>query len=138
MHPGGDTAASDIRWTAGTGETGTLSLSFDLSRVNVGDGGISGSAGYDDFTVYENGTLLYHDYDMYIGSNTGLHTLTLTGVTMGTKLDFVVSATDGVLGYNLSYLKADISSVPEPSAFALMGLGMVGSAAFARFRRLTA
>jgi hypothetical protein len=124
MHPGGDTAASDLQWTAGAGETGTLSLTFDLSRVNVGSGGLSGSAGYDDFTIYQNGTLLYHDYDMFIGSDTGLQTLTLTGVTSGTTLDFVVSATNGVLGYNLAYLKADIA-VPEPSTYALLGLSLL-------------
>ncbi len=81
MHPGGGTAASDIQWTAGAGETGTLSLTFDLSRANVGSNGIGDGQGYDDFTVYQNGALLYHDYAMYIGSNTG-QTLTLSGVTV--------------------------------------------------------
>jgi len=134
MHPGDGTAASDVQWTAGAGETGTLSLSFDLSRVNVGDSGISAGQGYDDFSIYQNGTLLYHDYAMYIGSDTGLQTLTLAGVTTGTTLDFVVSSTDGVLGFNLSYLKADISAVPEPSTFAYLGFGLLGLFAFRRFQ----
>jgi hypothetical protein len=147
VHPGGSTAASLIQWTAGAGETGTLSLTFDLSRQAVASAGISGDpgSGYDDFTVYRNGTLIYSDYDMYLGpktlanpnSDTGSVTLTLSGVTAGTNLDFVTSASNGILGYNLSFLSADISAIPEPSTWALFGLGGLVLAVVFKRRQLS-
>lgn len=134
VHPGGDTAATLVQWTAGTDETGTLTLSFDLSRQNVGTAGVGPGQGYDDFTVYRGNTLIYSDYAMYAGTDTGLQTLTLTGVTAGTTLSFVTSSTNGVLGYNLSFLKADISAVPEPSTWAMLMGGVVMAASLIRRR----
>ena len=127
VHPGSENAATVVEWTAGADEIGTLQLMFDLSRVGVNGNGAGDGQGYDDFTVYQNGSLLYSNYAMFIGSDTGMQTFTLTGVTDGTKLDFVSSATSGALGYNLGYLNAQISevAVPEPATWALM-LGSLG------------
>jgi hypothetical protein len=125
VHPGSGVDATLMRWTAGSGETGNLVLTFDLSREGVGDGGIAGDpgSGYDDFSIYRNGTQIYDANNLYIGTNTS-GTLTLSGVTMGTTIDLVVSTSNGILGYNLSYLDAEIST-PEPSTWALLLMGGV-------------
>jgi hypothetical protein len=144
LHPGGDNAAVVVEWTAGAGETGNVKLTFDLSR-SYGNPppsqGPVGSAGYDDFGVYRGATKLYGNNDMYIGPGTGLNTDTgvvteyLTGVTIGTKIDFVLSADEGVLGYNLGYLSAQISEVPEPGTWALVLGGVVFLITLQRVRR---
>jgi hypothetical protein len=138
MHPGGGAAATMLEWTAGADEIGTLKLTFDLSRLGVGSGGLVPPQGHDDFTVYRNGSLLYSDYSMFIGTDTGLVTKILTGVTAGTKLDFVLSSTNGVLGFNLGYLNAQISQVsdvPEPGTWALMLGGVALLVTVQRIRR---
>jgi hypothetical protein len=132
IHPSQNTNGGALEWTAGAGETGNLVVTFDLSRAGVGSDGIQPGQGLDDFLILRNGTSIYSDDNIGIGSGTGSVSLALTGVTVGTKLDFVVSAGNGVLGYNLSYLSADIA-VPEPSTWALMVLG--GLVIVARMRR---
>jgi hypothetical protein len=134
IHPSQGTNAGALEWTAGAGETGNLVVTFDLSRVGVGNDGIQPGQGLDDFIVLRNGTSIYSEDNLTIGSDTGAVSLALTGVTLGTQLDFVVSAGNGVLGYNLSYLSADISEAPEPATWALMILG--GLVFFAGTRRL--
>jgi hypothetical protein len=123
VHPNGGTNAVVVQWTAGTGETGTLSLTFDLSRVGVTAPPSDSGAGLDDFTVFENGTVLYQSNNVATGTDLGDQTLTLSGVTLGTTLDFVVSTSNGNLGFNMAYLKADISETPEPSIWTLLLIG---------------
>jgi hypothetical protein len=132
VHPGSGTDSTLMRWTAGSGETGNLVLTFDLSREGVGDAGIDGDpgSGYDDFSVYQNGTQIYDKNDLYIGTDTS-GTLALADVTEGTTIDLVVSTSNGILGYNLSYLDAEIST-PEPSTWAMFCLGGLGLAFLSR------
>ena len=135
VHPGNGADATLMRWTAGSGETGNLVLTFDLSREGVGDGGIASDpgSGYDDFSIYQNGTQIYDANNLYIGTDTS-GMLTLSGVTMGTTIDLVVSTSNGILGYNLSYLDAEIST-PEPSTWALMGIGCLALAVVVKRRQ---
>jgi hypothetical protein len=127
MHPNGGSTAVMLQWTAGAGETGNLSLTFDLTRVGVGSP--AAPTGNDNFTVFQNGNSIYSDLNVAAGtSGTGSQTLTLSGVTMGTTVDFVLSASNGNLGFNAAYLSAQIDSVPEPSTYAMMlgGMALLG------------
>jgi hypothetical protein len=139
LHPGDSTAAAVVEWTAGLGETGLVKLTFDLSRTDVASAGISGSQGFDDFGVYRGATKLYGDNAMYLGAgpnaDTGLVTMYLSGITVGTKLDFVLSSTNGVLGYNLGLLDAQIEAIPEPGTWALMFGGLAFLVVLQRSRK---
>jgi hypothetical protein len=112
MHPGGDTNASVVEWTAGATESGTISVAFDFSRVGVPGSGLTGDQGYVDVGVYCNGSQEYSSNRMFLGSDTGPQQVVLTGVTPGTKVDFVVSCTGGVLCCNTTYLSAQIDPSP--------------------------
>jgi hypothetical protein len=112
VHPGGGTNAAVVEWTAGATETGTIKVNFDFSRVGVPGSGLTGDQGYVDVGVYSNGVQQYSNNRMFIGSNTGPQQITLTGVTPGTKVDFVVSCTGGVLYCNTTYLSAQVDTSP--------------------------
>jgi hypothetical protein len=134
VHPSAGTNAGLVQWTAGAGETGTLSLTFDLSRLGVGNAGAGPTQGYVDFNIFQNSTPIFAADNLYVGTDTGPITELLANVTVGTKVSFVISSGNGVLGYNQAFLRADISAVPEPSTRALLLLG-AGALVFVAARR---
>jgi hypothetical protein len=83
---------------------------------------------------FDKATLSWNGNTINLGSNNSgffLDTFNLTGVT-GTT--FKIQATGAVSSFKLAGLSA-VPAIPEPSTYALMGLGLVGIALAARKRR---
>lgn len=86
---------------------------------------------------FDKGILSWNGKSLELGSNNSgflFDTFTLSGVT-GTT--FKIQATGALSSFRLLGVSA-VAAIPEPSTYALMGLGLVGIAAAARRQRRSA
>lgn len=138
----------DSRWiwtnasgVAGIGSPFTFRLTFDLTGFDSATATISGSWGVDnDGSILLNGSTpvgsgaLTLDGGVVLDNFESFHSFQITGgfVSGINTLDFLATDLGQVGGLNVNSLVGTVSAVPEPSTLAMVLIGAVAVAVFAR------
>ena len=126
-HPG-DTSPdfTVLRWTAGTGEAGSIELAGTFSRNGEPNGVV-------DFYVFVNAVQVYSQTG--VGNNVSFNFDLNSVISPGQSVDFVLGNGGNGYGGDESLISGSVSAIPEPSTYAaLAGIGALGLVALRRRR----
>jgi len=126
-HPGpGSPVYTVLRWTAGAGESGSVVIAGNLSRVGEPGGDV-------DFHIYANGVSVFSSGNLTSGTTSFSQTVSIGS---GQFVDFVLGyGSSNSYGGDESLISATITAVPEPASTALLSGAVIFGLTVVRYVR---